>query len=274
MPSLFRLGFSLVALALLCQPVLASGRYYDLENWTSAATAVRHERHPYSRFRTNLAIGGAFAPEYLGSDSNEFKILPLADVEYADALFISTQRGIGYNLWRTKSIKAGPRVTFDFGRDSQSHAEIASLPDVDPGAEVGLFLDAYGGPWRVRTDIRQEVAGGHGGWLFNFDLAWGARTSNSTSLILGGRTTYMGDDYADSYFSVAPANATSTLPAFTASSDFRDVTGYVQVIYDINQRLYLAGDGRAVALLGSAADSPVSKTDTYFVGSLMLGYRF
>ena len=78
------------------------------------------------------------APEYQGSDTNEVKPLPLVDIDYMGKVYASTQRGIGYNIWRTRTVRAGPRLTWDFGRDSSDHAPLASLPDVDPALELGF----------------------------------------------------------------------------------------------------------------------------------------
>lgn len=264
-----------IGLSFAQRPAVA-GKYNDWENWMSSGTAVlpNPSNASHSRFRTIIGGGAAIAPEYLGTDDLELKPLPLLDTTYAGKLFVSTQQGVGYNLWRTRTVRAGPRLTFDFGRDSGDHANLTGLPDVDFGTEIGLFVEAYNGPWRLRGDVRKEFFGGHDGLLGNVDVAWGSRWTDSVSLVLGGRATVMGEKYAQAYFSVPAANAISGRPAYEAGASIRDFGGYVQVIYDINRSIFISAEGRGNFLFGDAADSPLSTADTTFIGSVMAGVRF
>jgi outer membrane scaffolding protein for murein synthesis (MipA/OmpV family) len=210
----------------------------------------------------------------MGSDQYELKALPMVEFVYGGKIFASTQQGIGYNLWRKRTFRAGPRLTFDLGRDTSKFLPISTLPDVETGVEFGVFMEAYKGPWRLRSDIRQEMAGGHDGMLLNFDLAWGQRWTANSSLIFGGRTTYIGEEYAKAYFGVPAASAAPGLPAFGAESGFRDITVYAQLIFDFSKRFFLAVEGRGVMYFGSAADSPVTVSNSTFATSAVIGVRF
>ena len=253
----------------------AEGRYNDWELWTSSANAVLPAKRGGSGpFRLNVAVGGAATPEYLGSDSITAKALPLVDVNYAGALFLSTQQGVGWNVWRKRTLRAGPRITFDYGRLASDSPKLTGLPTIDLGTELGLFLEGFSGAWRFTGDIRQEVGGGHGGLLLNGEVAWGSRWSKNASLILGARTTYMDDTYAESYFSIAAANAIAGRSAYDATGSFRDVNAYVQLIYDFTQALYVSTELRGTMLMQQAAESPISQSDAFFTGSVMVGYRF
>lgn len=256
------------------EPAGATGRYSDWENWMSSATAVVPGRDAKGPLQINVGFGAALGPEYPGSDDVEAKPLPLVDIDYKNTLFASTQRGIGYNIWRTRTTRAGPRITWDFGRESSEHPEIASLPDIDPAIEAGLYLESYVAAWRIRLDARQDLADGHGGFLINGDLAWGSRWSKRSSIIVGARTTYMGEDYAQSYFGVDTANATASLPAFSADAGFRDVTAYIQIVFDVSKSLYVSVEGRGSLLLEAAADSPITDSSQVFSGAAIVGYRF
>lgn len=262
-----------LVLPLAAQSALA-GRYNDWENWTSAGNAVLPHTSTDSAFRSVLGGGVALAPEYLGSDDLEMKLLPLFETTYAGKLFFSTQQGVGYNLWRKRTIRAGPRLTFDLGRDSTDHANLAGLPDIDLGFEAGAFLEIYNGAWRVRADVKQEFGGGHGGLLGNVDVAWGSRWTKNVSIVLGARTTLVNDTYAEAYFGVAPADSTATRPAYSPSAGFRDASGYIQFVYDFTQNFFVAAEGRGQYLLGDSAKSPLVESNTIFTGSLLAGVRF
>jgi outer membrane scaffolding protein for murein synthesis (MipA/OmpV family) len=253
----------------------AEGRYNDWELWTSSANAVLPAKQgSLGPFRLNVAAGAAAAPEYLGSDSIAMKPLPLVDLNYAGALFLSTQQGVGWNMWRKTTLRAGPRITFDYGRLASDSPKLAGLPDIELGTELGLFLEGFSGAWRFKSDIRQEVGGGHGGLLLNGEVAWGSRWSKNASIILGGRMTYMDDTYAESYFSIAAANATAGRSTYAAAGGFRDANAYVQLIYDFTQAFYVSTELRGTMLMEQAADSPISESDAFFTGSVMVGYRF
>src|SRR5690606_10081045 len=122
-----------------------------------------------------------------------------------------------------------------------------------------------------QADIRQEVASGHGGFLFTGDVAYGGRLSDALSLFLGAGVVYMGEEYAKTYFGVPSG---TPLPAFEASSGLRDVTPYAQLVYHSSPQFYAAEDGSAYVLFSDAADSPIVESDTPFVGSFLIGYRF
>lgn len=265
----------LLALGLPMAPANAESRYNDWELWTSSANAVLPaKRGPAGLFRINAAVGAAVVPEFFGSDEISTKALPLLDVNYAGALFLSTQQGVGWNMWRKRTLRAGPRITFDFGRQAADSPSLTGLPDIEIGTEMGLFFESFLASWRFKGDIRKEIGGGHAGFLINGEAAWGNRWSKNASLILGMRTTYMDDTYADSYFTVAAANTRAGRPAYAAAAGFRDINGFAQVVYDFTQAFYVATEIRGTMLLSQAADSPITETDTSFTGSVMAGVRF
>ena len=253
----------------------AQTRYNDWELWTSAANAVLPARRgDAGPFRVNVAVGVGAAPEFLGSDSVSARALPLVDVNYAGKFFLSTQQGIGWNMLRKRTFRAGPKITFDYGRLASDSPSLAGLPDIGVGTQVGPFFESFMASWRFKGDLRKDVTGGHGGLLVNGEVSWGSRWTKNASLIMGMRTTLMDTVYAESFFSVAAADALATRPEYEASGGFRDVNAYVQLIYDFTRAFYMATELRGTALMEQAADSPIAENDTFFTGSLMLGVRF
>lgn len=260
---------ALLALVALTASPASAGQWLDWERWMSAGAAMK--ALPDDPWRVNVGAGVAAAPVYLGGEDYEAKPLPLLDLDYRNFFFVSTQRGLGFNLYRERSVRAGVRLTLDYGRDAEDADRLEGLPDIGVGVEAGLFLEAYFDAWRFQADLRQEIADGHGGFLASGDLAYGGRLSDEMSLFVGAGVTYMGQEYATSYFGV-PAGA--PLPAFEASSGLRDVSPYAQLVYHFNPRFYAALEGRAYVLMGEAADSPIVESDLPFTGSFMIGYRF
>ena len=84
----------------------------------------------------------------------------------------------------------------------------------------------------------------------------------------------MDDTYAESYFSVAPANVSVRRTQYDAAGGFRDLNGFVQIVYDFTQAFYVAGEFRGTALMEQAADSPLAEVDAFVSGSILVGFRF
>ena len=262
-------------LLMVATPAAAQSGYYDLERWTDSGAAVLPAKP--QELRGVLAVGAGWAPTYMGSDFDnyEVKALPLAEIEFRNTLFASTRKGVGVYFLRQHKFRLGARVTLDYGRDPEDDPFLAGLPEVGTGVELGLLGEYITGPWRFRSNLRQEVLNGHGGYLFNVDVAYGGRWSKDVSVIVGGETTVMSEAYAKSYFGVEPADARPPgRPAFAPGLGIRDVGVFAQVIYEISQEFFLSVDMRGNYLLFDAADSPLSVEDVQLFGGAMIGYRF
>lgn len=222
-------------------------------------------------------VGGGFgaAPEYIGSADYRPVFLPLIDVEWRGSYFLSTQRGLGLNFIRRRTIRAGPRLTLDPGRDSSDNSFLTGLSDIDPSLEAGVFLEGFSGVWRLKMDFRKGLqGGGHNGYVGTLDLALGGRLDERTNLILGGTVHWAGSTYANTVFGVPTAQATGSRAAFAGTRGFTDYGIYANMIYNVNERVFLTGVTHATALVGSAADSPLSQSDQQWFAGALLAYRF
>ncbi len=262
----------LAVLVAAAMPAHAGTRPYDLEGWLAAATAVRPAEP--KDWRLNVGFGAIAAPDYLGGEDYTTHPLPLVDIEWRGAFFLSTQRGAGVALFRKRNVRAGVRLTVDAGRDSGVDSRLAPLDDIDPTLEIGFFGVYYKGPWRLEADVRRGLAGDHEGIVTTLGAAYGSRIGKRVSLILGGALYIANGAYLGTFFGVPAAKATAALPAFTPSGGLRNTEGYLQIIYDIDRNFYFALDLRAGLMLGNAADSPVTVSDAYAGVGSVLGYRF
>lgn len=265
--------FALAALLAAAVPAQAGVRPYDLQRWLGAATAVR-PTDSAKDWRLNVGMGAIAAPDYLGGEDYATHPLPLIDVEWRGAFFLSTQRGAGVALFRTRQFSAGVRFTVDPGRDSDVNQHLAPLDTIDPTPEAGLFGIYYKGPWRLEADVRRGFAGDHEGIVASLGAAYGNRIGERISLIVGGNLHIASAAFLQAYYGVTAAQATAALPQFAPSGGFRNTEGYIQIIYDIDPNFYLALDLRAGLMLGDAGQSPVTLSDAYAGLGSVLGYRF
>tara|TARA_B100000029_G_scaffold312132_1_gene304639 strand:+ start:247 stop:1059 length:813 start_codon:yes stop_codon:yes gene_type:complete len=242
----------------------------DYEHWLAGAMATRLGER--GEWRVVMGAGAGLAPEYRGADDYEGKALPLVDIEWRGAYFASTQRGLGVNIVRQRSTRAGPRITYDLGRDTSDSTALIGLADVDLTVEAGVFAEHFTRAWRIKADLRMGL-NGHEGIIGSFDVALGGALADRTSLIIGGKIHAADEKYMQAYFGV-PAGGTTNFTFFQPKAGLRDITGYATMTYVITDNIYVTLDMSASLMTGDAADSPISiSDDQYFVGT-MIAYRF
>jgi len=241
----------------------------DYEEWLSGAMSTRLGTD--REWRGVLGAGAGLAPEYMGADDYEGKPLPLIDIEWRGTYFASTQRGLGINILRQRSTRAGPRFTLDLGRDSSDATVLTGLPNVDQTVEFGVFAKHFIRAWRFEADLRMGL-NGHKGTIGSLDVGLGGALADHTSLIIGANIHVADEEYMQAYFGVPTATANFKL--FQAEAGLRDVTGYATMTYVIMDNIYVTLEAKASLLGGDAATSPISLSDDqYFFGSV-LAYRF
>lgn len=238
----------------------------DLEAWTSGAMATRVDRGS-SEFRFNVGGGLGFGTDYHGSDNYDIHFLPLVDIEWRGAYFLSTQRGLGLNLIRRRQTKAGPRITRAAGRKKSLNTDLPDTIDLDPSYELGLFAEHFSGAWRFDADIKYGLnSAGHHGVIASAGVALGGRLSELSSLIIGGRIHYANADYMVANYGVPSS--------YTPTGGLRDIAAYASLVYSVTDQIYLSIDGRGEMLMEQVTLSPIVKADAqYFVGTV-LGIHF
>jgi outer membrane scaffolding protein for murein synthesis (MipA/OmpV family) len=89
------------------------------------------------------------------------------------------------------------------------------------------------------------------------------------------RASWASTDTMQTYFGVTPVQAAASIfPVFNARSGLRDVRGGANLIYRLNPHWFLATDTSVTQLLGDAAKSPISISNTNVMVTAMVGYHF
>lgn len=117
---------------------------------------------------------GASLPEYLGSADEELRVFPYLSVQDYKGLdlfgtslsyrAIETGTGQGLGKW---SLRAGPNLTYQSGRDSDDSPTLSGLEDIDASVLLGGYLRGTFGPVGIRLDAGQDIIGGHDGVAAN-----------------------------------------------------------------------------------------------------------
>jgi len=265
-------GVFWVVLGVLCTgQAKAQSLPYDWEWWLDPMTSVRVQSS--GDWRLNVGGNVVLAPDYHGSGDLEPFLVPLIDLEFRGTFFASTARGIGINLFKSHNVRAGFRITPDYGRDADDNDNLSTLDDIDPTAEAGFFAEALLGRWRWRADIRKAVSS-HEGLTASAGVAYGARMSNESSFFLRTRIRYADDDYMRAYFGVRPSETRPGFNAYNAEAGFLDANIGASVVWHFLDRAYASFDLTGGTVMGDAVDSPITEEEYYATAGVGLGYHF
>lgn len=221
---------------------------------------------PIDSFPNIAMVGVGTAPDYLGSDDYLFGAVPALnwDVDFAIVKVMGNWAMLDFVP--DSPLILGPTALLRFGRSDVDDPVVSALPDVDMTVELGAgigyeFADSENPIKRVVVggDIMFDVGGVHDDYAANlyvrgsYPLWWtGGTVVGSVGM------TFVGDNFADTYFSVTPAgSALSGLPVFFADGGARDVRIGAGVIQSITPNWHVGAGALYMRLLGDAGDSPV-----------------
>ena len=254
-----RLGLlKLIAGAAIALGAASSAAAQNYEAWLLGATSMRTQSA--NEWKVNVGAGLGFGPGFIGGSQGKAHFLPIVDIEWRGSVFASTQRGIGMNLFGNRQTVAGPRLTFDWGRNPTDDTALANTAKIKASMEAGGFLIHYTGPWRFGADFNQGLGSGHKGMQASFDAALGGRLSEDNTLIVGGGIHYTSSKYNVAYFG-------------QKGDGFTGASLYVDIIREIGEGGYAGLNVRFDRLLGIANDAAFTTENQYYAG-VYTGVRF
>ena len=228
----------------------------------------------------SIGIGPAYRPDYFGSNDYELRADPEVFVKFRNFVFLDND-GADLALFGFSGFSFGPSIRLVGDRDESENPDLIGLGDIDPTFEVGgfaatKFLDRF----LVRAKIRKGVVGGHDGLIVDATgtalLFRVGRVSTSVS----AQAAWIGDRYADTYFTVTPAQSlASGLPEYDADRGLRDVGGSFNAYVNIGKRWSLNPYVSYRYIFDGIADTPIiderGERNQYTVGfHLMRQFEF
>jgi outer membrane scaffolding protein for murein synthesis (MipA/OmpV family) len=248
-----------------------------LANWQFSAgeVLVKLDDEPLPEWRITLGATGSVAPRYEGADSYRPTPGGFFDIRYRDIAFFSVGEGLGVNLLRGDTYRAGVALSYDLGRDDHDDPRIRGLGDIDPAPEAKLFAQIFVLPAVLTADIRRGL-GGHDGWIGDFGAYIPYATSDERFVVFAGPSVTVADsDYMESYFGVnASQAANSRLPRFDADAGLKNANFGLTALYFIDDNWFLVANAAVERLLGDAAESPITQSRTQFTVDFSVAYMF
>jgi outer membrane scaffolding protein for murein synthesis (MipA/OmpV family) len=246
-----------------------------------ASPALAAGRAPEPVWDITLGAGAAMRPTFEGSDRYVVRPLPLLSVRWRDT--ISFGEGGLSAYWHHRNFRIGGGLTFDGGRDDTGRGGIFGSGDdrlkglgkIDTSLGLRAFASYRLGVGNFEVAATKYTGKQNDGVVVNLGLSAPLPLNSRLIVMPHVRATWANDNYMEAYFGVTPVQAAASIfPLFQANAGFKDVRGGVNVIYRLNRHWFVAADASAVRLLGSAAASPISISDTSALVTSMIGYRF
>ena len=215
-------------------------------------------------------LGGAvlIGPAYVGSDQTDTLVIPYLGFENVFGIdffglearkdLVDIGTGTGPGKW---SLQAGPRLGFDFGRESADSPNLDGLDDIGVSALVGGYFRTTLSIIGLDLSVGQDVIGGHKGLVA--DASIGTRYPGDGWYISPIVTLSWADqNYTQAIYGITSKEAEiSVLDKFEASGGFHQVSATLLGGVDLDEDWSLTAVISYNEAIGDYKDSPIIKAD-------------
>lgn len=228
-------------------------KFRPLRNFVGVLTFLSPQNTDLS-----VGVGPVYQPDYFGSDDYEIRPDPQVYAKFRNFVFFDND-GADLALFGFSGFAFGPSIRLVGDRDEDDNPALVGLGDIDHTFEVGGFAATrFVDRILVRAKIRKGVVGGHDGLIVD-----GAATAllfrvGRLSTSVSAQASWIGDNYADTYFSVTPGQAAASgLPVYDADRGFRDIGGSFNAYINIRKKWSLNPYVSYRYVLDNVANTPI-----------------
>ena len=187
---------------------------------------------------TNLSVGlgPVYRPDYLGSDDYTWDVDPQVYIRFRNFLFLDDD-GVDIALFGFNKFKLGPTMRLRAKRDESDNPALQGLGDVGRTFEFGGFAaTTFLNRFAVKAKVRKGIDTGHRGVVVEGYITALIFRTDALSLSATAQAAWVGQRYADTYFSVTPEqslNSGGRLPVYESNRGLRDfgvsATAYINL---------------------------------------------
>jgi outer membrane scaffolding protein for murein synthesis (MipA/OmpV family) len=225
-------------------------------------------------------IGLAYVPEYAGAEKRRVLPLPILERTYSNGVFLSTQRGIGYET-TAGDFTLSAALGYDGGRDdhkknyfSGSDA-LKGMGDIDGSAQAVLSAGYQLGTVGLSFTTKQNIGHRDYGATYSLGMSAPLYTNTTDQIGFGASAVYADNKYMQTYFGVTDLqSARSGYKAYQAKAGFENVSAGVHWNHVLDSNWSVRSALGVTRLTGDAADSPLTKRKTTPMLMTALIYRF
>ncbi|MDR3487358.1 MAG: MipA/OmpV family protein [Bradyrhizobium sp.] len=220
-----------------------------------------------------ISLGGGVAPKYEGS--KKYQAIPLGffAVNYGNFTVKSSGLGISAAYTYGNFLTFGPIIQYHGQRDSIPSLGLDKVKStVDVGGFVGVgWKDLMLAHDKLSGEVKflGDAGGVYKGYTIEPSISYSVPVLPNAIVTASLKTTYADDHYMRTYFSSSP---------FQAKAGIKDVGGTLSGTYFFDKSWGLTVLGGYSRLVGSAADSPIVKSNNgspnQFLAGAAITYKF
>ena len=241
----------------------------------SAGVVLSKLGGPPAEWEVRLGPGVGVMPLYEGSDRYRITPAPTIDVRYYDIAFASIGEGIGVNLLRGDTYRAGFAIAYDTGRDQKTTGALNGIGNISAAPVPKFFAQVAVLPFVFTADVRRSI-GGTDGLIGDLGVYMPVVGNKQWAVFVGPSVTFSDDRYAEKYFGITPAQArpNSGFPVYAATGGLTKTNFGVSVNYRVDDHWRINTGLGYERLLDSVGDSPLVRDKNQLGLSITASYKF
>lgn len=230
-------------------------------------------------WQVNLGVAASFQPRFEGSDRYHVVAGPSLNVRYKDLFFLSSGEGFGVNFAQGPNWRVSFAAVYDMGRRAQDDPqELNGLGNINAAAGLklaGEYVISKDFPLVLRAAIRRYF-GGSNGWIGDLGAYMPMPGSSEKFFWFAGPNVTLADStYMNSWFGVNQGQAAhSQYPQYHASAGFKSVGFGISAVWLFSKHWFATADGAFEQLVGSAGNSPITRSRATGVADVSINYDF
>lgn len=242
------------------------------------------------RFEGAVGLTVRHGAAFLGSSDMGYRLIPAGFLRYGRITLTGSggfttrtseevERGLAAELARRGKLRLSVGLRYDQGRAASDSAELAGMGDIRGTVRARWSARWDPNPrWRVTAGLSTDLLGRGGGFSGDLGATRSWSLGHGESVVVGATLGAGSLRYMQNWHGVTASQAlASGLPAFEAEAGLRDLN--VSVGWRTEFRAWGQPFGASVGagytrMLGSAADSPLTRRTGYATASGAVVWRF
>ena len=245
---------------------------------------------PFSEWKWEGAVGPvvSYSPDYSGASTRKVSWSPGYYLRYGRISlsnvggFVTRRnqddifRGLGLDVKRDDRLRLNVALRIDNGRTSAETHGLAGIDDVRRTLRARFSATLQFAPgWKVATGLNADVLGRGGGNILDLGMNHDRRWSASTTWALGATVTAGDSRYMKTWYGVSEsASAATGHPAYSPGAGLRDVALATTWRTEFGDRWIVLWNASVGRLVGPAAASPLTTSQTQWGASVGVAVRF
>jgi len=234
-----------------------------------------------SDWDVSLGAGAALVPTFEGSDRYHVMPVPLVSITYKDMISLNANGLSAY--WRTGDLRIGAGLVYNPGRsDSKDNGlfgngddRLRGMGDIDAALGLKAFASYHLWVMDLSAAVTKYTGNDNDGVVVEMGLKVPYKLTDKFTLTPHVGATWANQDYMQTFFGVTAAQAArSGFARYDADAGFKDIRAGVDANYRFDENWFLNVRAEVKRLVGDAAESPISFSDTGVTAAAMVGYRF